>query len=51
MLKLLITDVFCETNYFTVDEMDKILEAGKKYNLNQKFMSIGLPVLEVYKTL
>ena len=39
-------DVFCETNYFTVDEMDKILEAGKKYNLKPKvhvnqFTSIG----------
>ena len=39
-------DVFCETNYFTVDEMDKILEAGKKYNLIAKvhvnqFTSIG----------
>ena len=39
-------DVFCETNYFTVDEMDKILLAGKKYGLKPKvhvnqFTSIG----------
>ena len=39
-------DVFCETNYFSVDEMDKILLAGKKYGLKPKvhvnqFTSIG----------
>lgn len=39
-------DVFCETNYFTVDEMDRILEAGTalglpgKVHVNQ-FTSIG----------
>ena len=39
-------DVFCETNFFSVDEMDKILLAGKKYGLKPKvhvnqFTSIG----------
>lgn len=39
-------DVFCETNYFTVPEMETILEAGAKYNLVPKvhvnqFTSIG----------
>ena len=39
-------DVFCETNYFNVDELDMILEAGAKYNLKPKvhvnqFTSIG----------
>ena len=39
-------DVFCETNYFSVKELDKILNAGHKYNLKPKvhvnqFTSIG----------
>jgi len=39
-------DVFCEKNYFTVAEMETILEAGAKYNLTPKvhvnqFNSIG----------
>jgi imidazolonepropionase len=39
-------DVFCETNYFTVAEMEQILVAGAKYNLIPKvhvnqFTSIG----------
>lgn len=39
-------DVFCETNYFTVSEMERIIEAGSKYNLQAKlhvnqFNSIG----------
>lgn len=39
-------DVFCETNYFTVDETIKIMEAGRKYGLISKihvnqFTSIG----------
>ena len=39
-------DVFCETNYFSVKELDKILNAGYKYNLKPKvhvnqFTSIG----------
>lgn len=39
-------DVFCETNYFTVSEMETILEAGAKNNLVPKvhvnqFTSIG----------
>jgi len=39
-------DVFCETNYFTVAEMEQVLEAGAKYNLIPKvhvnqFTSIG----------
>jgi len=39
-------DVFCETNYFTVAEMETILEAGAKFNLIPKvhvnqFNSIG----------
>lgn len=39
-------DVFCETNYFTVEEMTAILHAGKKYNLVPKvhvnqFTAIG----------
>jgi len=29
-------DVFCETNYFTVAEMEKLLEAGWKYGLKPK---------------
>mgnify|MGYP001436016628 FL=1 len=39
-------DVFCETNYFNVDELDRILDAGAKFNLKPKvhvnqFTSIG----------
>ena len=39
-------DVFCETDYFSIDETSKILTAGKKYNLIPKvhvnqFNSIG----------
>lgn len=39
-------DVFCETNYFTVAEMERILEAGKNHGLKPKvhvnqFTSIG----------
>ena len=39
-------DVFCETNYFNVHELDRILEAGAKFNLKPKvhvnqFTSIG----------
>lgn len=39
-------DVFCETNYFTVDEMERVLEAGAKHDLPGKvhvnqFTSIG----------
>jgi imidazolonepropionase len=39
-------DVFCETNYFSVVEMDEILKASKKFNLAPKvhvnqFTSIG----------
>ncbi len=39
-------DVFCETNYFSVDDMDQILKAGKKHGLKPKvhvnqFTSIG----------
>lgn len=39
-------DVFCETNYFTVAETDRILEAGAKYGLMPKihvnqFTAIG----------
>ena len=39
-------DVFCETNYFSVEELDLILRAGNKYNLKPKvhvnqFTSIG----------
>ncbi len=39
-------DVFCETGYFSVEETDKILEAGAKYGLKPKihvnqFNSIG----------
>ena len=39
-------DVFCETNYFTVDETIQIIKAGKKYGLKPKihvnqFTSIG----------
>ena len=39
-------DVFCETNYFSVKEMERLLEAGWKYNLKPKvhvnqFNSIG----------
>ena len=29
-------DVFCETGYFSVDETDRILQAGKKYGLIPK---------------
>ena len=29
-------DVFCEDGYFTVAEMERILEAGNKYNLRSK---------------
>lgn len=39
-------DTFCETNYFTPEEMEEILEAGAKYELTPKvhvnqFTSIG----------
>lgn len=39
-------DVFCETNYYTVEETDRILAAGLKYGLTPKihvnqFSSIG----------
>ncbi|MBM77407.1 MAG: imidazolonepropionase [Crocinitomicaceae bacterium] len=39
-------DIFCETNYFSVDDMHKILEAGRKHGLKPKvhvnqFTSIG----------
>ncbi|MBK7270639.1 MAG: imidazolonepropionase [Flavobacteriales bacterium] len=39
-------DVFCETNYFTVEEMTRVLEAGAKYDLRGKvhvnqFTSLG----------
>ena len=39
-------DVFCEKNYFTVQDMQRIIEAGMKYNLKAKvhvnqFNSIG----------
>src|SRR5690606_12563118 len=39
-------DVFCETNYFTVAEMERVLAAGSKYGLPGKvhvnqFTSIG----------
>ncbi|MBP6391234.1 MAG: imidazolonepropionase [Flavobacteriales bacterium] len=39
-------DVFCETNYFTVEEMMRVLEAGAKYDLRGKvhvnqFTSLG----------
>jgi len=39
-------DVFCETNYFSVEEMERIIEAGKKYYMRAKvhvnqFTSIG----------
>jgi imidazolonepropionase len=39
-------DVFCETNYFSVDDTERILEAGTKYGLTPKihvnqFTSIG----------
>jgi len=39
-------DVFCETNYFTVKEMERVLEAGIAYGLQPKvhvnqFTSIG----------
>ena len=29
-------DVFCETGYFTVEETERIMEAGKKFNLQAK---------------
>ena len=39
-------DIFCETNYFTVADSERIMEAGKKYGLQAKihvnqFTSIG----------
>ena len=39
-------DVFCETNYFTTQDAERIMEAGKKYGLTPKihvnqFTSIG----------
>ena len=39
-------DVFCETNYFTVAEMERVLEAGARYGLKGKvhvnqFTSLG----------
>ncbi|MDC3388518.1 imidazolonepropionase [Flavobacteriaceae bacterium] len=39
-------DIFCETGYFSVDDTDRILAAGKKYGLTPKthvnqFTSIG----------
>ncbi len=39
-------DVFCETNYFSVSDMEKVIEAGSKYGLKPKvhvnqFTSIG----------
>lgn len=39
-------DIFCETNYFTVDEMQRVLEAGTAHGLRGKvhvnqFTSIG----------
>ena len=39
-------DVFCETNYFSVDDMEKVIKAGSKYGLKPKvhvnqFTSIG----------
>ncbi len=39
-------DVFCETNYFSVGDMEKVIEAGSKYGLKPKvhvnqFTSIG----------
>jgi len=39
-------DIFCEVGYFSVDDTDKILTAGKKYGLTPKthvnqFNSIG----------
>ncbi len=39
-------DVFCETNYFSVDDMQKVIEAGHKHGLKPKvhvnqFTSIG----------
>ena len=39
-------DIFCETNYFSVDDMQKVIEAGHKYGLKPKvhvnqFTSIG----------
>lgn len=39
-------DIFCETNYFSVEDMSKILEAGGRYGLKPKvhvnqFTSIG----------
>lgn len=29
-------DIFCERNYFSIDEMDQILKAGQKYGLRPK---------------
>lgn len=39
-------DIFCEVGYFTVEDMERLLEAGKKYNMIPKvhvnqFNSIG----------
>ena len=39
-------DIFCETNYFSVEDMQKVIEAGHKYGLKPKvhvnqFTSIG----------
>ena len=39
-------DIFCETNYFSVDDMEKVISAGNKYGLKPKvhvnqFTSIG----------
>ena len=39
-------DIFCETNYFTVEDAERIMEAGAKYGLQSKihvnqFTSIG----------
>ena len=39
-------DIFCETNYFSVEDMEKVMEAGTKYGLKPKvhvnqFTSIG----------
>jgi imidazolonepropionase len=50
-------DVFCETNYFTVAEMERVLEAGSKHGLSGKvhvnqFTSIGgIPAAIAYGAL
>jgi imidazolonepropionase len=31
-------DIFCETGYFSVNDTNRILEAGKKHGLIGKFM-------------